>query len=135
MLADQVEHAALLEVLDSSTASGALWAFETDDLDCSLVNWNSGEGVVDHVNAEVDVLIIVLQGDGALAIDGCQFALAPGFATLIPKGATRSIASGSGGLAYVSVHKRRKRLMPTDPATRIPQQANLLNPAKPAASP
>lgn len=135
MLADQVKHAALLEVLGSSTGSGALWAFETDDLDCSLVNWNSGEGVVDHVNSEVDVLIIVLQGDGTLTVDGSQFDLAPSFTALIPKGATRSIASGPEGLAYASIHKRRKRLMPTDPATRMPQQTNLRNPTKPTTSP
>lgn len=127
MLADPVKHAALLEVLDSSTASGALWAFETDDLDCSLVNWKAGEGVVDHINSEVDVLIIVLQGDGTLTIDGSQFDLALGFAALIPKGATRSISGGPEGLAYTSIHKRRKRLMPTDPSARTPQQATLRN--------
>lgn len=125
MLADPVKHAALLEVLDSSTASGALWAFETDDLDCSLVNWKASEGIVDHVNSEVDVLIIVLQGDGTLNIDGSQFDLAPGFVALIPKGATRSISGGPEGLAYTSIHKRRKRLRPTDPSIRIHQQATL----------
>jgi hypothetical protein len=39
--------------------------------------------------------------------------LRPSVALLIPKGAQRSIESTSGRLSYLSVHRRRRGLMPT----------------------
>jgi quercetin dioxygenase-like cupin family protein len=69
--------------------------------------WPSGHEVAEHVNAELDVLVIVLDGHGAVVIDGETHALAAGSAILIPCGTRRRITAGETGVRYLSVHRRR----------------------------
>ncbi len=104
---------------------GPLWATESDDLDCTFVAWGSGQGVVEHVNAEVDVVMVVLSGNGRVFLDGRSMDLAPGAVLMIPKDVSRAIQAGEGGVAYLNVHKRRKRLNLGNPADRIQNQLNL----------
>lgn len=125
MSVETFKQARLLDLLHVNTESGVRWAVESDDLDCNLVSWKSGETVAAHVNAEVDVLIIILAGNGRLSVDGQWTDIMPGAATLITKNVSRSIVAGENGLAYVTVHKRRRRLMPGTAESRVASQLSL----------
>jgi len=70
MLDNKTIQANLVGLLASRGDSGPLWATESDDLDCTFVSWENGQGVVAHVNSEVDVMMIVLSGYGKAIIDG-----------------------------------------------------------------
>ncbi|MGH7621523.1 MAG: cupin domain-containing protein [Gemmatimonadaceae bacterium] len=93
--------------------SGAILARETEDLDLNLVRFAAGAGVGAHVNREVDVVIIALAGSGIVRIDREEVPVVAGNALLIPKNTERAIRSQDDGeFAYLSVHRRRARLMP-----------------------
>ena len=99
--------------LDSVTeATGPLFGGESEDLDFTLVQWSAGGGVAEHLNSEVDVLMIVVTGEGAAVVDGESIRLRAGQALLIPKSMTRRIESGGEPFRYLNIHKRRRRLMP-----------------------
>ena len=115
----------LIGLLATSNGSGPLWATETDDLDCTFVSWKKGEGVVSHVNSEVDVLMIVLSGLGEALIGSEAFVLERGKVVMIPKGLAREITAQGDGLAYLNVHKRRKRLGLGDAHDRLAGQQSL----------
>ena len=87
--------------------SGPAWGMASDDLNATLLAWPPGHEVAEHVNVEVDVLLIVLQGGGLAVVDRLEYALAPGHALLVAKGSTRTIRAGTAGLRYLSVHRRR----------------------------
>ncbi len=93
-------------------ATGAIFGGESDDLDFTLVQWHAPGGVNEHVSGEVDVLMIVVGGEGVATVDGQAIALTAGKALLIPKSSKRRIDSLSPGFRYLNVHKRKKRLMP-----------------------
>ena len=107
------------EVLDlqarlAAGGSGAIAGLESADLDLNLVRFEGGAGVAAHVNPEVDVLLVVLEGAGALTLDGVERRLLAGTAVIVPKGAERAIRSDDdGALAYLTAHRRRARLWPT----------------------
>ncbi|MBX5445791.1 cupin domain-containing protein [Sphaerobacter sp.] len=105
-----------LAALAAAGGSGAIFARETADLDLNLVRFAPGSGVGEHVNREVDVAVIVLDGEGVLTVDGEEHPLRAGRATIIPKGVRRAIqATGDVHLVYVTVHRRRRRLWPSTP--------------------
>jgi mannose-6-phosphate isomerase-like protein (cupin superfamily) len=87
--------------------TGPLWGMASADLNATLLSWPAGHEVAEHVNAELDVLIVVLGGSGTATVDGEQHALKAGRALLIEQGTTRRITAGDGGLRYLSVHRRR----------------------------
>lgn len=77
------------------------------DLNATLLVWPPGHEVAEHVNAELDVLVVVLKGHGTVTIDGDPQQLVAGSAILIPRGTRRAIEAGSNGLRYLSVHRAR----------------------------
>lgn len=90
---------------------GVHWTLEGDgDLNVNLVHLDPGSGVETHGNREVDVVVIVLEGNGRLCLDGTDHALAPNVLAVIPKGTERSISAGLDGLSYLTVHRRRAPL-------------------------
>ena len=91
----------------AASGVGPLWGMASADLNATLLSWPPGHEVVEHVNAELDVLVIVLGGSGIVAVDGTSHDLAPGNAILVPRGARRRIAAGEDGVRYLSVHRRR----------------------------
>lgn len=103
----------LTALLTAARGPGPVWTLETDDLDVNLVRFEGGAGVPEHVNREVDVFGVVVQGRGVLEVDGVAYPLAPGQAFLVPKGAQRSIRAAGGPFAYVTCHRRRGRLWPS----------------------
>jgi quercetin dioxygenase-like cupin family protein len=97
--------------------AGPLWGIASADLNATLLAWRAGEGIAEHVNAELDVLLIVLEGDGVAVVSGDPHRLAPGHALLVEKGAPRSILAGPSGIRYLSVHRRRAPLQIERPAS------------------
>ena len=97
------------EVVDLScgAGSGPLWAMASHDLNATLLSWPAGDAVADHVNAELDVLVVVLDGVATITIDGAPHELRAPATILIPRGTRRAIRAGDGGTRYLSVHRRR----------------------------
>jgi len=91
----------------AGTGRAVLWALETADLDVNLVAWPAGDGVADHVNDQVDVLLVVVGGGLLLRLDGSDVPLAAGQAIVVPKGTSRSITAEATGVTYLSAHRRR----------------------------
>jgi quercetin dioxygenase-like cupin family protein len=90
---------------------GVHWTLEGDsDLNVNLVHLDPGSGVETHANREVDVVVIVVEGNGRLCLDGTDHALAPNVLAVIPKGIERSVSAGPDGLSYLTVHRRRAGL-------------------------
>ncbi|MFN8223913.1 MAG: cupin domain-containing protein [Gaiellales bacterium] len=86
---------------------GPIWGVATDELNATVLAWRAGEGQPRHVNAERDVMLVVLAGTGAVTIDADVVAVRAGTVVAIPRGAERSIAAGADGLRCVTVHRRR----------------------------
>ena len=93
-------------------AAGAVWTRQSDDLNVNLLVFPAGEGVAEHVNAEVDVLLIGIAGDGIVAIDGLPRVVRAGQAMLISKGVRRSTRAVSDSFAYLTCHRQRAGLWP-----------------------
>jgi quercetin dioxygenase-like cupin family protein len=88
--------------------TGVIWALEeSGDLNANLVRFDAGGGVGEHVNDEVDVLFVGVSGSGYVEVDGEEYALGPGKLVFVAKGAGRSTRAAAGGLAYLTVHRRR----------------------------
>ena len=101
----------LCENLASRRGAGVLWSLEpADDLNVNLVGFPAGEGVGEHVNEEVDVLVVGVAGSGVVTVDGYEYPLRAGTVAFIPKGARRATRSGSADFAYLTVHRRREPL-------------------------
>ena len=96
----------------AATAPGAAWTHQSEDLNVNLLVFASGQGVAEHTNTEVDVLLIGISGAGAVIVDGTRHILRVRQALLIPKGANRSIQSESDPFAYLTCHCRRGGLWP-----------------------
>jgi quercetin dioxygenase-like cupin family protein len=98
----------LFEELAAGARAGVVWTLEQgDDINVNLVRFPAGRGVDEHVNEEVDVLVIGVSGSGLVEVDGCEHHLRPGTVAFVPKGARRSTGSESGDFAYLTVHRRR----------------------------
>ncbi len=89
-------------------STGVIWTLEgSGDLNANLVRFEAGGGVGDHVNDEVDVLIVGVSGTGAVQVDGREHPVSSGTMVFVPRGAGRSTRAASEGFAYLSVHRRR----------------------------
>lgn len=102
----------LLALARAASAPGAVWTHQSDDLNVNLLVFPAGEGVAEHVNAEVDVLLLGIAGHGIVAIDGLPRVLRASQALLIPKGARRRTQAISDPFAYLTCHRRRGGLRP-----------------------
>ena len=93
---------------DTGWRAGSIWSLPHDgDLDANLVRLQPGDAIDEHVNDEVDVLVFVLAGDGALAVDDETHDLRGDVLARIPRGATRAISAGPQGVTYLSIHRSR----------------------------
>ncbi|MGX1135562.1 quercetin dioxygenase-like cupin family protein [Streptomyces glaucescens] len=91
-----------------SAPSGALWRLAEPgrQLDANLVRIPPEGGVATHVEPELDVLVLVVAGDGTLGTEPPQ-PLTAGSLVWLPHGSARSLTAGQNGLSYVTVHRRR----------------------------
>ena len=94
---------------------GPQWGMQSNELNATLLDWPPGGGVAAHINNELDVLIVVLQGSASVSLAGDEHQLASGELLLVPRGSTRSITAGRDGVRYLSIHRRRDPLAPMAP--------------------
>jgi quercetin dioxygenase-like cupin family protein len=103
----------LLQQSSTASGSGPQWAHECEDLDVTLLSWAPGKNIAAHVNNEVDVVLIGVSGNGTVTVEGERHPLRSGTLLLIPKGKARSMQCGEEQWSYLSLHRRRRGLMPT----------------------
>lgn len=103
----------LIKAAQAATSGGPQWSYESTDLDATLLSWGAGHRIAQHRNSEVDVMLIGIEGEGIVTIDGAPHPVSAGVALLIPKGCARALESASERWSYLSVHRRRRGLMPT----------------------
>ena len=94
----------------ASSEAAVAWKLTENgrQLDANLVRLTPGRHVAPHAEPDLDVLLLVVSGDGALGTpeqDAPQ-PLTPGALVWLPHGSTRSITAGDDGLAYLTVHRR-----------------------------
>lgn len=104
----------------ASGAAGAVWSLSSPDLNINLVRFGPGDGVDAHVNTEVDVIGIVVAGEGVLILDAGEEPLRPGSFFFVPKGARRAVRAAGAELIYLSCHRRRAALMPRRSGGNVP---------------
>lgn len=95
-----------------ATQGGPQWGLACEDLNATLLWWPDQHTIAPHINNEVDVLVVVIDGSGVIVVNGVENALHAGQTLLIPKGAERAIHSAAPSFCYLNIHRRR-RLMPT----------------------
>lgn len=100
-----------LSTLTPTPGPGVRWSLpHGGDLDANLVQLGPGDEIGEHVNDEVDVLVIGRAGAGEVTVDGRRLALDPSVVVSIPKGARRRITAHQDGLSYLSIHRHRPGL-------------------------
>jgi quercetin dioxygenase-like cupin family protein len=93
----------------SAASAGAVWklAEAGRQLDANLVRVPPHERIGTHSEPDLDVLLLVIAGHGTLSGTGRAERLAEGVLVWLPRGSTRSITAGAGGLSYLTAHQRR----------------------------
>jgi quercetin dioxygenase-like cupin family protein len=88
---------------------GALWKLAEPgrQLDANLVYLPPGQHVGTHAEPDLDVLLLVVAGDGILGTTGHTLLLTKGTILWLPHGSSRSLAAGDDGMSYLTVHRRR----------------------------
>ncbi|MFF7458429.1 cupin domain-containing protein [Kitasatospora sp. NPDC008115] len=88
---------------------GALWRLTgaQRQLDANVVRLRPGASVAEHVEPDLDVLLLGIAGRGTLRCGGVAHVLEPGVLRTVPHGAARAVAAGPEGVVYLTVHRRR----------------------------
>ncbi len=92
---------------------GPIWSANSEQLNVNLLRLPAGDGVAEHANREVDVVLVVFEGSGELTVDGATYPLRAGRVLVLPRGARRAMRCTAGPLVYLTIHRRRAGLMPT----------------------
>lgn len=98
--------------VDTTVESGARWRLAEPgrQLDANLVHLPAGRQIGEHREPDLDVVLVVVAGDGTFGTaDGPQQVVA-GNLVWLPHGSTRNLTAGADGLTYLTVHKRRPGL-------------------------
>jgi hypothetical protein len=100
--------ALVVDLTDVDEVGGAVWSLpHGGDLDANLVRLAPNACIPEHVNREVDVLLVVRAGEGELVVDETSHTLTDTTVALVPRYSSRSIRAGDDGLDYLSIHRRR----------------------------
>jgi quercetin dioxygenase-like cupin family protein len=99
--------------LRQASNDGPIWSVNSEQLHVNLLRLPTSDGVAEHVNNEVDVVLVIFEGSGALTVDGMTYSLNPGRVLVVPRGATRAMRCTAGPLIYLTCHRRRAGLMPS----------------------
>ena len=108
----QVIDIAVLASAARDEAAGSLWSLSSADLNANVLRFAAGDGVPEHVNDEVDVIMLVVSGGALVTLDGRELPMGAGQLLALPKGARRAIRADRDGVVYVTIHRRRVGLMP-----------------------
>ena len=103
----------VMAIAEAAAGRGPVWSRRSDDLDINLIVFRLGEGIAEHRNDELDVLLVGVTGAGVVTIDGQPHPLAGGQVLLVAKGTSRSIRAHAERFAYLTCHRRRGGLFPT----------------------
>ncbi len=91
--------------------AGVIWTLDaSSDLNANLVRFGTGQGVGEHVNDEVEVIVVGVSGSGIVTVDREEHALSAGMMVFMPKGARHPTVSTSEYFAYLTAHLRRRPL-------------------------
>ncbi|GAA2253679.1 MULTISPECIES: cupin domain-containing protein [Streptomyces] len=90
-------------------ATGALWRLAEPgrQLDANLIRVPPRGSIDAHAEPDLDVLLLVVSGDGMLGSTAGPHPVEPGSLVWLPHGSVRSVTAGPDGLSYVTVHRRR----------------------------
>ena len=67
--------------------SGVIWTLDTSsDLNANLVRFGTGHGIEEHVNDQVEVIVLRVSGSGFVAVDRGEHALSARILVFIPEG-------------------------------------------------
>jgi quercetin dioxygenase-like cupin family protein len=90
-------------------ATGAVWRLAEPgrQLDANLVRVPPRGSIDAHAEPDLDVLLLVVSGDGTLGSAAGPHPVEPGSLVWLPHGSVRSVTAGVSGLSYVTVHRRR----------------------------
>lgn len=97
-----------MRIVPSNRMAGA----ESEDLDVTMLVWPAGKQIERHVNNEVDVAMVFIEGSAVVTVEAEEISVEAGQVVLVEKGRARSLTAGPEGVRYVTVHKRRRKLMP-----------------------
>ena len=86
---------------------GPLWGAASEELNATLLAWPPGHTVADHVNAERDVLLVVVEGAATVSIDNADHLLRAPAAIIIPRRSSRRVVAGPDGVRYLTSHRLR----------------------------
>ena len=113
----------LIAEAGTTDRGGALWRLAEPgrQLDANLVRLAPGAEVGEHVEGDLDVLLVVLAGGGELGGGRLgvgqhdssgpeRQSLTAGTAVWLPRRAQRSLHAGPDGLVYLTAHQRRPGL-------------------------
>lgn len=97
----------------ASDSDGAAWKLpmRQRDLDSNIIRLQPGSVIEEHAGPDIDVLIHILDGDGTVATETGTIDLRPGELLWMPRRSRRGFTAGADGLAYLTVHQRRKSLL------------------------
>ena len=91
--------------------AGVIWTLDMIcDLNANLVRFGTGHGVEEHINDEVELIVVGVLGSMIVRVDREDLTLSAGIRVFIPKGARRSTVSTSEAFAYLTVHRRHRPL-------------------------
>jgi quercetin dioxygenase-like cupin family protein len=103
--------AAIVDLAQVEGTGGVVWSVSPGGFHTNLVVLEPDAAIAAHRNDALDVLVVVLGGEGNAAVDDETFELAPTAALLVRRGTSRSITAGPSGLRYLTVHARRGPLV------------------------
>ena len=95
-----------LAALAAGAAPGSAWEASVEDLRARLVVVAAGTELPAHVNREADLVLVGISGTGSVVVDDHPHPFAPGGVVIVPKGTRRLVTAGTGGLAFLAVHRR-----------------------------
>ncbi|HMM42032.1 MAG TPA: AraC family ligand binding domain-containing protein [Thermomicrobiales bacterium] len=101
------------QIAASARANGAVWSLTSADLNMNVVVISADSPIQRHLNREVDVVVVAVDGQGVVKVDEEEFRLGPPEVLVIPKGTWRSIQPVGASFAYMTIHRRRAGLWPT----------------------
>ncbi|WSF14647.1 cupin domain-containing protein [Streptomyces sp. NBC_01353] len=99
---------AMLDALDPAT-TGAVWRLAEPgrQVDANVVRIPPERAVEPHIEPDLDVLLLVVAGEGTLVTSEGTCPLSEGSLVWLPHGSTRGLVAGERGMAYLTVHRRR----------------------------
>ncbi|GAA4678887.1 hypothetical protein GCM10023215_09830 [Pseudonocardia yuanmonensis] len=94
---------------DTSVPDGVVWRLTEPgrQLDANVLHLSPGRTIDTHTEPDLDVLLVVVAGTGRVESAGDAVTLTAGNLVWLPRGSTRRLVAGAGGLSYLTVHRRR----------------------------